>query len=92
MKLLKDIIFLSIFCGIFLILYRNCDSKGLGRYSISFKMAVYISLILAGLIPGPVEATNPRVSNDSPPMERIVKLSGGDQSKFGPGADGFVSS
>ena len=49
-------------------------------------MAVSISLILAGLIPGPVEATNPRVSNDLPPMERIVNLSGGDQSKFGPGA------
>lgn len=48
-------------------------------------MAVSISLILAGLIPGPVEATNPRVSNDLPPMERIVNLYGGDQSKFGPG-------
>ncbi len=49
-------------------------------------MAVFISLILAGLIPGPVEANNPRVSNDLSPMERIVNLSGGDQSKFGPGA------
>ena len=86
MKPLKSIIFFSIFYGIFLILYRNCDRKGLGRYWISFKMSVYISLILEGLIPDPVEATNPRVSNNSPPMERIFNLSGGDQSKFGPGA------
>ena len=53
-------------------------------------MAVFIGLILAGLIPSPVEAIEPHVSNDSPPMEWIVKLSGGDQSKFGPGANGFV--
>ena len=86
MKPLKYIIFFLILCNIFTILYRNCDRKGLVRYWISFKMAVYISLILAGLIPGPVEATNPRVSNDLPPMERIVNLSGSDQSKFGPGA------
>lgn len=41
---------------------------------------------LAELIPSPVEANEPHVINDSPPMERVVKLSGGDQSKFGPGA------
>jgi len=40
---------------------------------------------LAQLADDAQEATNPRVSNDSPPMERIVNLSGGDQSKFGPG-------
>jgi hypothetical protein len=52
----------------------------------SLKMATIIAATLAGLIPSPVEANEPHVSNDSPPMERIVKLSGGDQSKFGPGA------
>ena len=86
MKLLKCITFLSILVGIFLIVYRNCDREGLGRYWISFKMAVFISLILAGLIPSSVEATDPIMINESPQMERIVKLSGGDQSKFGPGA------
>ena len=32
MKPLKYIILFSIFCGIFLIVYRNCDKKGLVRY------------------------------------------------------------
>ena len=49
-------------------------------------MAIIIAATLAGLIPSPVEANEPHVSNDSPPMEQVVKLSGGDQSKFGPGA------
>ena len=86
MKIIKYIIFLSVLGGIFLIVYRNSDSKGLRRWWASLKMATSIAAILAGLIPSPVEAIEPHVSNDSPPMERIVKLSGGDQSKFGPGA------
>lgn len=44
-------------------------------------MAIIIAATLAGLIPSPVEANEPHMSNDSPPMERIVKLSGGKQSK-----------
>ena len=72
--------------GLFLILYRNCDKKGFDRLYVSIKMAILIAGTLAGLIVGPVEATNPRVSNNSPPMERIFNLSGGDQSKFDPGA------
>ena len=72
--------------GIVLVLYRNCDRKGFDRLYVSIKMAILIAGTLAGLIPGPAEAANPRVSNDSPPMERIVNLSGGDQSNFGPGA------
>ena len=86
MKIIKYIIFFSVLGGIFLIVYRNSDSKGLRRWWASLKMATSIAAILAGLIPSPVEAIEPHVSNDSPPMERIVKLSGGDQSKFGPGA------
>ena len=72
--------------GLFLILYRNCDEKGFDRLYVSIKMAILIAGILVSLMAGPVEATNSRESNDSPPMERIFNPSGGDQSKFGPGA------
>jgi hypothetical protein len=71
MKLVKYIIFLSILGGIFLILYGNCDSKGLRRYWISFKMAVSISLILAGLIPSSTEAVEPPGTNLNPSIERL---------------------
>ncbi len=49
-------------------------------------MAILIVAILAGLIPGPVEASDNYFSNNSSaiPMERIVKLSGSDYSKSGP--------
>lgn len=88
MKIIKYIIFLSVLGGTFLIVYRNCDRKGLRRCWVSLKMATIIAATLAGLISSSVEANEPDVSNDSPPMERIVNLSGGDQSKFGPGARG----
>jgi hypothetical protein len=86
MKIIKYIIFLSVLGGIFLIVYRNSDSKGLRRYWISFKMAVFIALILAGLIPSSTEAVEPYGTNLNPSIERILKMSGGDQSKFGAGA------
>ena len=61
--------------GIFIIVYRNSDSKGLVRYWISFKMAVFIALILAGLIPNSVQASENDFPNNSSsiPIERIVK-------------------
>ena len=60
--------------GIFLIVYRNSDRKGLRRYWISFKMAVFISLILAGLIPNSVQASENDFPNNSSsiPIERSV--------------------
>lgn len=62
MKPLKYIIFFSILCGIFFIVYRNCDRKGLVRYLICFKLAIVIAAILAGLISNPVQASE----NDFP--------------------------
>ena len=75
MKIIKYLIFLSILGVIFLIVYRNSDSKGLVRYWISFKMAVFIALILAGLIPNSVQASENDFPNNSSsiPIERIVK-------------------
>lgn len=72
--------------SIFFILYRNCDKKGLRRYWISFKMAVFIAGVLAGLIPSSTEAVEPYETTLNPLIERVLKMSGGDQSKFGPGA------
>ena len=86
MKPLKYIIFFSILCGMFLIVYRNCDRKGLVRYWISFKMAILIAATLAGLIAENAEAVEPYGTNTNPSIERSLKISGGDQSKFGPGA------
>ena len=51
MKIIKYIIFLSVLGGIFLIVYRNSDSKGLRRWWASLKMAAFMAAILAGLIP-----------------------------------------
>ena len=86
MKLLKYITFLSILVGLFLILYRNCDEKGFDRLYVSIKMAILIAAIVLGLITENAEAVEPSVTNINSPMERIVNLSGGDKSKFGPGA------
>ena len=59
--------------GIFLIVYRNSYSKGLRRYWISFKMAVFIALILAGLIPNSVQASDFPNNSSSIPIEQIAK-------------------
>ena len=61
----------AILGGVFLILYRNCERKGLRRYWISFRMAVFISLILAGLIPSSTEAVEPPGTNLNPSIERL---------------------
>ena len=75
MKILKYIIFFSVFGGIFLIVYRNFDSKGLGRFWSSLKMATIIAAVLAGLIPGSVEASENSFPNDSSStrLERVAK-------------------
>jgi len=89
MKIVKYIIFLSIFGSIFIILYRNCDNKGFRRWWICFKMTIFIAGILAGLIPNSTEAIEPYGKNPNPSIEivkRSLKISGGDQSKTGPGA------
>ena len=107
MKPLKYIIFFSILCGIFFIVYRNCDRKGLGRYWISFKMAILIAATLAGLIAENAEAVEPYGTNTNPSIERshLGKSGPGPRAKADarrnaqssgsfliPGANGFVPS
>ena len=72
MKILKYIIFLSILSGIFFLIYRQSDDKGFRKWWTSLRMAVLIAAILAGLIPNRVEAIEPRVSNNSPSIERVL--------------------
>lgn len=107
MKLVKYIIFLSFLGSIFLILYRNSENKGLRRCLTSLKMAVFITAILAGLIPGNAEAVEPYGTNKNPSIERshLGKSGPGPRAKADarrnaqssgrfliPGANGFVPS
>ena len=55
MKILKYIIFLSILTGIFFLIYRQSDQKDLRKLWISFKIAVLVAAIVAGLIPANTE-------------------------------------
>jgi len=57
-------------------IYRNCDSKGLVRYLICFKLAIVIAAILAGLISNPVQASEndfPKNSSLTPIEESYLK-------------------
>lgn len=79
MKILRYLIFFSILSGIFLVVYRQSNNKGLRRWWISFKLAVLIAAAAAGLIPTNTEAMEPAGPNDSSsiPIERVAKTSRG---------------
>ena len=51
MKLIKRIIFLSTFVGLFVIVYRSSDQKGFERFLQSFKITSFIVGIGSGFIP-----------------------------------------
>ncbi len=85
MKLVKYIIFLFSLGGIFLVFYRNCDKKGFRRLYVSIKMAILIAATLADLIAENAEAVEPYGTNINPSIERLLKVSGGDLGKSGPG-------
>jgi hypothetical protein len=72
MQLLKYAIFLFILGNIFLVIYRQSDDKGLGRWSRSFKAAVLVVAIAAGLIPNSTEEIEPYVPNNPPSIERLL--------------------
>lgn len=86
MKLFKYSIFLLILFGIFVVVYRNCNKKGFRRLFVSIKLAIIITAILSGLIGENAEAVEHYGTTINPSIERPLKISGGDQSKFGPGA------
>ena len=86
MKVLKYIMFLSLLSGLFFVIYRQSDEKGYRRWWMSFRIAVFIAAIGAGLIPVNTEAMEPHVNNNQSLIEKILDISGGDKSKSGPGA------
>ena len=71
MKNFRYLIFISILSGIFFVIYRQSDEKGLRKLWSSFKIAVLIARIA---IPNNVEAIEPHVSNKSPSIERTLTL------------------
>ena len=72
MKILRYLIFLSIFSGIFFVIYRQSDEKGFRRWWISFKIAVLIAASAAGLIPANTEAMEPPGNNNQVYQERLL--------------------
>ena len=72
MKIFKYIIFISILSGIFFVIYRQSDEKGLQKLWISFKIAVLIAAIVAGLIPANTEAIEPAGNNTQVYQERLL--------------------
>ena len=86
MKLFKYSVFLLILFGIFVVVYRNCNKKGFRRLFVSIKLAIILAAILSGLIGENAEAVEPYGTTINPSIERPLKISGGDQSKFGAGA------
>ena len=72
MKILKYLIFLSILCVIFSVIYRQSDKKGFRRWRTSFKTAIIFSAIAAGLIPVNPEAIEPPGNNNQVYQQRLL--------------------
>ena len=72
MKIFKYLIFLSILSGIFFLIYRQSDQKGLRKLWISFKIAVFVAAIAAGLIPLNTEAIESPGNNTPVYQERLL--------------------
>ena len=72
MKNLKYIIFLSILCAIFFVIYRQSDKKGFRRWRTSLKTAINFSAIAAGLLPVNLEAIESPGNNNQVYHERLI--------------------
>lgn len=72
--------------GIFVVVYRNCNKKGFHRLFVSIKLAIIIAAIPSGLIGENEEAVEHYGTIINLSIKRPLKIFGGDQSKFGPGA------
>lgn len=55
MKILKYIIFISIFVSLFFLIYRESERRGFQKWWTSFRMAAVIAWSVAGFIPGTTE-------------------------------------
>ena len=72
MKIFRYLIFISILSGIFFVIYQQSDEKGLRKLWTSFKIAIYIAAVLAGLIPANIEAIEPPGNNTQVYQERFL--------------------
>ena len=72
MKIFRYLIFLSILCSIFFVIYQKCDEKGFRRWRTSFKTAIIFSAIAAGLIPVNIKAIEPTGNNNQVYQERLL--------------------
>ena len=72
MKIFRYLTFISILSGIFFIIYQKSDEKGLRKLWTSFKIAIYIAAVLAGLITTPAEAIEPPANNNQVYHERLL--------------------
>ena len=94
MKIFKYLIFLSILSGIFFLIYRQSDQKGLRKLWISFKTAVFVAAIAAGLIPLNTEAIESPENNNPVYQElllsdqKVILAKAGDSSPSVPTSHG----
>ena len=72
MKIFRYLIFLSILCAIFFVIYQKCDEKGFRRWRTSFKTAIILSAIASGLIPLNTKAIEPLGNNNQVYQERLL--------------------
>ena len=72
MKIFRYLIFISILCGIFFVIYQKCDEKGFRRWRTSFKTAIIFSAIAAGLITVNTKAIEPTGNNNQVYQERLL--------------------
>ena len=72
MKIFRYLIFISILSGIFFVIYQQSDEKGLQKLWTSFKIAIYIAAVSAGLITTPAEAIEPPANNNQVYQEKLV--------------------
>ena len=71
MKVLKYIAFFSILSGIFFVIYRRSDKRGLTRWWKSFKIAVLIAASAAGLVSDHAKAAEPFRNNSPVYQEKL---------------------
>ena len=72
MKIFRYLIFFSILCGIFFVIYQQCDEKGFRKWRTCFKAAVIIAASAANLMPVNIDAIEPPGNNNQVYQERLL--------------------
>ena len=72
MKIFKYLIFLSILSGTFIIIYRQSNERGFRRWWTSFKTAIILAAVAAGLTSFNPEQIEPAGNNNQVYQERLI--------------------